>query len=210
MVSAALSFRHNAAEALAAHATFTWNKAGTRIRCNGETCADIMDVPGGADDAVVVFARHQADKLPNLPDPEPERETEAPVTRDAPEAVPTEESAPAPEPAGEPVETAEDQPAKTRRDTKALQSTIAELKKGDRVTAFFKHPRYGEFAVEGTVIQGGAGLERNQLTVGGWYLNINDRAAKHLQELVIVATAGNHEYAIPKPSEATEHVGIGA
>lgn len=98
---------------------------------------------------------------------------------------------------------------KTRRDTKALQATIAELKKGDRVTAFFKHPRYGEFAVEGTVLKGGAGLDRNQLMVGGWYINLNERAAKYLQELIVVATAGNHEFEIPKPSETTEHVGIG-
>ena len=58
-------------------------------------------------------------------------------------------------------------------------------------------------------MKGGAGLDRNQLSVGGWYINLNDRAAKHLQALTIVAAAGQHEYAIPKPSELTEHVGIG-
>lgn len=99
---------------------------------------------------------------------------------------------------------------KVRRDTKALTATIAEVGKGDRVTAFFKHPRYGEFAVEGTVTKGGAGLDRNQLMVGGWYINLNARAAKYLQELIIVAPAGKHEFAIPKPSELTEHIGIGS
>ncbi|MFB9713972.1 hypothetical protein ACFFPI_07360, partial [Arthrobacter methylotrophus] len=114
------------------------------------------------------------------------------------------------QPAGEPMDTVETPTApKVRRDTKALAATIAEINKGDRVTAFFKHPRYGEFGVEGTVIKGGAGQDRNQLMVGGWYINIGERAAKHLQELVIVATAGNHEFDIPKPSESTEHVGIG-
>ncbi len=218
-ISRNIMFRDDAAAVLALHTGFVWNKAGTRIRCTAEACAVVLDVPSGpgTGDAALAYARHQAEQLPDPfdihaePDAPAAAEDPEPAAEPEPEAEPqSDQSAPAEtKPAGEPVET-EDKPAKTRRDTKALQATIAELKKGDRVTAFFKHPRYGEFAVEGTVIQGGAGLERNQLTVGGWYLNINDRAAKHLQELVIVATAGNHEFAIPKLSEATEHVGIGA
>jgi hypothetical protein len=213
-----IMFRDDAAQVLTEHASFTWNKAETRIRCNGDACAEIMDVAGGPDgpEVIAVFARHQAEKLPVLPEPEaaPEPELTAPDEQTAPEA--DEAQDPTPEPAGEPVETttsvteAEAAPApKVRRDTKALTATIAEINKGDRVTAFFNHPRYGQFAVEGTVTKGGAGLDRNQLMVGGWYINLNERAAKYLQDLVIVAPAGKHEFAIPKPSEATEHVGIG-
>lgn len=77
------------------------------------------------------------------------------------------------------------------------------------MSATFSHPRYGIFTVEGTVIKGGAGQDRNQLMVAGWHLNLNARAAKHLHELDILAPAGKHEFAIPKPSELTEHVGIG-
>lgn len=120
---------------------------------------------------------------------------------------------------GEPVEQAlseaalavADQPTapKIRRDTKALTATIAEIKKGDRVSASFNHPRYGAFTIEGTVIKGGTGLDRNQLMVAGWYINLNERAAKHLCGLEILAPAGKHEFVIPKPSEQTEHVGIG-
>ncbi len=99
---------------------------------------------------------------------------------------------------------------KIRRDTKALTATIAEIKKGDRVSAGFNHPRYGYFTVEGTVVKGGTGLDRNQLIVGGWYINLNERAQKHLCELGILAPAGKHEFSIPKPSELTEHIGIGS
>lgn len=219
-MTAVLDFIDAAAVALAGHATYTLNKAGTRIRCNGEECGTVLEAPGGEEDAVLVFARHQAKQLPEpvaaqapavvLPAPEAEPAEPEPAADD----VAAEESTtePDPEPSGEPMEPAvEEKPApKSRRDTKALGATIAGIKKGDRVTAFFKHPRYGEFAVEGTVIQGGAGQERNQLIVGGWYLNIGERAAKFLQDLVIVATAGNHEFEIPKPSEANDHVGIGS
>jgi hypothetical protein len=221
-----LEFIDAAAVVLAGHATYTWNKAGTRIRCNGEECGTILEAAGGDDGAVLAFARHQAEQLPEpVMDPMASVAAAAAVEPEAQEHQTTNESAaepepapaavdliaPDPEPSGERMETMETTSApKIRRDTKALAATIAEINKGDRVTAFFKHPRYGEFAVEGTVIKGGAGQDRNQLMVGGWYLNINERAAKHLQELVIVATAGNHEFDIPKPSEATEHVGIGA
>lgn len=108
------------------------------------------------------------------------------------------------------METTDAPPPKIRRDTKALTATIAEIGKGDRVRAGFNHPRYGVFTLEGTVTKGGAGQDRNQLMVGGWYINLNERAAKHLHELEILAPAGKHEFAIPKPSEASEHVGIGA
>lgn len=241
-VPEATAFREDATAVLTEHGTYTWNKSGTRIRCNGESCGVILDAPEGPDSTAVtgVFARHQAEQLPEpavpkeAPPVEPETATEAPAepktvepavapeAEAAPDVEPDSEPAgedPEPtetEPAGEPVETttpdteAEAAPApKVRRDTKALTATIAEITKGDRVTAFFNHPRYGQFAVEGTVLKGGAGLDRNQLSVGGWYINLNERAAKYLQELIIVAPAGKHEFAIPKPSESTEHIGIG-
>lgn len=233
-MTAVLEFVDAAAVVLAGHATYTWNKAGTRIRCNGDACGTVLEAPGGEEDAILVFARHQAEQLPEPAAPEmiiapvPVMEPVAAAqaeTPDVPEVEPAAELEPAPDaavdavapepdtyPAGEPMDTALADPTKApkiRRDTKALAATIAEIKKGDRITAFFKHPRYGEFAVEGTVVKGGAGLDRNQLMVGGWYINLNERAAKYVQELIIVAPAGKHEFEIPKPSEATEHVGIG-
>lgn len=211
-ISRNIMFRDDAAAVLAVHTGFLWNKAGTRIRCTAEACATVLDVPAGpgTGDAALAYARHQAEQLsdpfdinaePDVPAPAEHPEPTAP-----PEPVAPEE--PEPEPAGEPVtETAA--PAKIRRDTKALTATIAELTKGDRVRAGFNHPRYGVFSVEGTVTKGGAGLDRGQFMVAGWYINLNERAAKHLHELAILAPAGKHEFAIPKPSEATEHIGIG-
>jgi outer membrane biosynthesis protein TonB len=226
-MTAVLDFIDAAAVVLAGHATYAWNKAGTRIRCNGQECGTVLEAPGGEEEAVLAFARHQAEQLPEpaplvLPAVTPAEEpieartipapTVEPVIEPEPSPKPAPELEPDPQPAGEPMATDVAEPVTTpkiRRDTKALQATIAEINKGDRVTAFFKHPRYGEFAVEGTVTKGGAGLDRSQLMVGGWYINLNERAAKYLQELIIVAPAGKHEFDIPKPSEATEHVGIG-
>ncbi|HEX9227584.1 MAG TPA: hypothetical protein VF885_13150 [Arthrobacter sp.] len=230
-MTAVLDFIDAAANALTGHATYTWNKAGTRIRCNGDACGTVLEVTEGEDGAVAVFARHQAEQLPEPPIlevqitpatvPEPEGPAQAAEAPADPEAEPAPETSPeltpvSTEPAGEPMESAlaetvaeEKAAPKVRRDTKALTATIAEINKGDRVVAGFNHPRYGQFTVEGTVIKGGAGLDRNQLMVGGWYINLNERAAKHLHELAIIAPAGSHEFAIPKPSEANEHVGIG-
>ncbi|QOT19576.1 hypothetical protein [Paenarthrobacter sp. YJN-5] len=238
-MTAVLDFIDAAAAALAGHSSYAWNKAGTRIRCNGEGCADILDVPAGPDsgDAVAAFARHQAEQLPapepvHIKDQAPEQpvaEVEcaadyAPAVD--PEHDPEPEGEQDTEPAGEPMEQALSETTlarhdareaeadhaagpKLRRDTKALTATLEEVKKGDRVSATFDHPRYGIFTVEGTVIKGGAGQDRNQLMVAGWHLNLNARAAKHLHRLTILAPAGKHEFAIPKPSELTEHVGIG-
>lgn len=220
-MTAVLEFVEAAAEVLAGHATYAWNKSATRIRCNGAACGTVLEAPGDAEAAIILFARHQAEQLPEPPIlPHPVTESVAPVPVDAPTITDVPEnpaSAPdraevQPEPDGEPMDTvaAEVTTApKIRRDTKALTATIAEINKGDRVTAFFKHPYYGEFAVEGTVIKGGTGLDRNQLMVGGWYINLNARAAKFLQDLIIVAPAGKHAFAIPKPSEPPEHIGIG-
>lgn len=230
-MTAVLDFIDAAAAVLAGHASYTWNKAGTRIRCTGDACGTVLESPEGEDGAVAVFARHQAEQLP---EPSPELQvTPAPITEPAdpaartaetpavPEIEPAPEPSPAPspiitKPAGEPMESAlaetvieEKAAPKVRRDTKALTATIAEINKGDRVSAGFNHPRYGQFTVEGTVIKGGAGLDRNQLIVAGWYINLNERAAKYLQELSILAPAGKHEFDIPKPSELTEHVGLG-
>ncbi|WP_422759197.1 hypothetical protein [Paenarthrobacter sp. C1] len=238
-MTAVLDFIDAAAEVLAGHSSYAWNKAGTRIRCNGEGCADILEVPAGPDsgDAVATFARHQAEQLPapepvHIKDPAPEQpvaEVEC-VADSEPAANPEQDLEPEGvqdiESAGEPVEQvlseaalarhdareaeADKAPApKLRRDTKALTATLEEVKKGDRVSAAFDHPRYGIFTVEGTVIKGGAGQDRNQLMVAGWHLNLNARAAKHLHGLTILAPAGKHEFAIPKLSELTEHVGIG-
>lgn len=231
-MTAVLDFIDAAAVVLASHSSYAWNKAGTRIRCNGQECADILDVPAGPDsgDAVAAFARHQAEQLPahaslHVPEPEPEeRVAEVECAADSePAANPEQDLEPEGEQdiesAGEPVEqvlseaalaNADKAPApKLRRDTKALTATLEEVKKGDRVSATFDHPRYGIFTVEGTVIKGGSGQDRNQLMVAGWHLNLNARAAKHLYGLTILAPAGKHEFAIPKPSEQTEHVGIG-
>lgn len=223
-ISRNIMYRQDAAKTLAGHPGYKWNKAQTRIRCSGAACEDILDVPAGPDSGedVIVFARHQADHLPDVepttvPDPEPET---TPEPADLPEQNLATEPGQDPEPAGEePMEQALSEAAlaaadpttapKTRRDTKALTAMIEEIKKGDRVSATFSHPRYGMFTVEGTVIKGGAGQDRNQLMVAGWHLNLNARAAKHLHGLTILAPAGKHEFAIPKPSELTEHVGIG-
>ncbi|MET4143859.1 hypothetical protein [Arthrobacter sp. UYCo732] len=225
-MTAVLDFIDAAAVVLAGHATYTWNKSATRIRCDGAGCGTIVDADN-EDVAIILFARHQAEQLPEpqvpsvavLPAPDPVRDVPDIPETIAPEPVtPTDDPQHEPdlpelEPAGEPMETAVETlpevPTKVRRDTKALTATIAVLKKGDRVTAGFNHPRYGRFTVLGTVLKGGSGLDRNQLIVGGWYINLNERAAKYLCELNIIETAGNHEFEIPKPSELTEHVGIG-
>lgn len=203
-----IDFVDAAAEVLAGHATYIWNSSRTRIRCQGAGCAVILDAPDD-EEATLAFARHQAEQLPppSAENPALHSIQSAPphhVVEATPDTSNTEDSN------GETMATAVTETVpKIRRDTKALAAIIAEIKKGDRVTAYFKHPRYGEFAVEGTVLKGGAGLDRNQLIVGGWYLNVNERAAKHLQELIVVARAGKHEFDIPKPSESSEHVGIG-
>ncbi|ACL42222.1 hypothetical protein Achl_4271 (plasmid) [Pseudarthrobacter chlorophenolicus A6] len=226
----------DATAVLTEHSTYTWNKAGTRIRCNGDTCGTILEAPDGPAGvgAVSVFARHQAEQLPKPAITETAdtagEESEASDTTaseargDDPELAESVSDGPEHttehEPAGDTMEQAlseaaiaraDDQTApKVRRDTKALTATIAEIKKGDRVSAGFNHPRYGFFTIEGTVIKGGTGLDRNQLMVGGWYINLNERAAKYLHELAILAPAGKHDFVIPKPSELTEHVGIGS
>ncbi|HEX9088083.1 MAG TPA: hypothetical protein VF867_11205 [Arthrobacter sp.] len=237
---------------LAEHSTFAWNRASTRIRCGADGCGAVMDASGDAD-AIIMFARHQAQQLPaaaavavpSAPAPEP---AEPPAVEPA-----TEPDSPEPDPEGHPLETAlsepvlieaeegaEEPPAavpeatvpkeaaeapaetaqagpaadatapkKARRDTKALGATIAELKKGDRVLAVFNTPRYGSFSLEGTVIKGGAGQDRDQLIVGGWLINASARAAKHLQELTVIATAGNHEFEIAPMPPLPEHFGGG-
>lgn len=227
-------YRAAAAEALIRHSSYVWNKSRTRIKCKGDDCATVLDAPDGDASAIAVFAGHQAEQLPlppvpapveqenvQLPAPEAEHvniETEPDTEGQEPEPEP--DAPETPEPAGEPVEQVLSEAAlavadqvtapKIRRDTKALTATIEEIKKGDRVSATFNHPRYGYFTVEGTVIKGGTGLDRNQLMVGGWYINLNERAAKYLCGLEILAAAGKHEFVIPKPSELTEHVGIGS
>jgi hypothetical protein len=203
-------YRATAAGILSEHSSFTWNKSRTRIRCNSAGCAAVLDAADGEPDAVTAFATHQAEQLPEppalvpLPAPAPaESEVEPP----AQELPAVEEGAASPE-----ADASEQPPAKAakvRRDTKALTATISELKKGDRVRATFNTPRYGQFTVEGTVLKGGAGLDRNQLSVAGWYINLNERATKALHDLSILAVAGKHEFAIPPVTLLSEHIGIG-
>lgn len=209
-------FRRAAADVLTRHSSYTWNKSRTRIRCNDTDCAAVLDTPDGEPSAVMAFALHQVDQLPEPATLELPPAPESPAdTAPKPVEPASADDETAPEDGGdaddadEPQEKASATP-KFKRDTKALTATIAELKKGDRVRATFNHPRYGQFDVEGTVLKGGAGLDRGQLSVAGWYINLNARAAKALQDLVVLAVAGEHEFAIPKPSDLPEHVGIGS
>lgn len=217
-------FRSTALDALTRHSSYTWNKSRTRIRCNNTECAAVLDTPDGEPSAVMAFALHQVDQLPvpvhpehppttvatEVPaDTEPDLGTEPEPESLEPTSVDDEPAQEDDDEAGDQQETTAAAP-KFKRDTKALTATIAELQKGDRVRATFNHPRYGQFDVEGTVLKGGAGLDRGQLSVAGWYINLNARAAKALQDLVILAPAGKHEFAIPKPSDLNEHVGIGS
>lgn len=233
-------YRAAAAEALIRHSSYIWNKSRTRIKCQGEDCAAVLDAAGGDSSAIAAFAGHQAEQLPlppvharveqeDVPMPSPVAETPV-VTAAQPDTTGQEaEPEPAlhdpepelaapktPEPAGEPVEqalsetavTSTDEKAtpKVRRDTKALAAVLAEVQKGDRVSATFNHPYYGIFSIEGTVIQGG--IDKDQLIVGGWFINQGEQAAKLLHELAILAPAGKHDFAIPKAAKKPENVGI--
>ncbi|APX00384.1 hypothetical protein [Arthrobacter sp. QXT-31] len=103
---------------LAEHSAYGWNKDGTRIRCNG--CRTVMGADGGTG-ALLAFARHQAEQLPEAVAAEPlsEQETVPVDEPDIPEEV-----------AGETEE--EDEEASSvptvRRNTKLLGETIAALK----------------------------------------------------------------------------------
>ncbi|WP_427019340.1 hypothetical protein ACQCSX_22550 (plasmid) [Pseudarthrobacter sp. P1] len=208
------------ASVLAEHSSYAWNKAVTRVRCNAPGCGTVLEA-ASTDEAVLVFARHQAQQLPV---PAPSAEASEPVATKPPAGPETPEPETAPElviePVGEPVvptiaeeaagPVADAPPAKaTRRNTKALTATIAELRKDDRVLAAFSTPRYGSFTIEGTVLQGGAGQDRNQLIVGGWLINTGERASKHLQELTILAEAGQNPFTFEPVPPLPEHVGIG-
>lgn len=78
-----------------------------------------------------------------------------------------------------------------RRDVKALTAAIAELSAGDRVRIGVNHPRYGECAVEATVVEADAAF-----TAGGWSISKGGKPTKHLTELVILASAGKHAFGI--------------
>lgn len=60
-----IAFVEDAAFVLADHPNYGWNRSLTRIRCNGSTCALIMDVDGGPEsgEAGDIFAIHQAEML---------------------------------------------------------------------------------------------------------------------------------------------------
>lgn len=233
-------YRSAAADVLIRHSSYIWNKSRTRIRCQGDGCATVLDAPDGDANAIAVFAGHQADQLPLPPVPTsvgqedvqlPAPAVESPVVIEAepdtvvqepgpePEAANPEHDPDAPvttEPAGEPVEQALSEAAvaaadqktvqKVRRDTKALAAAVAEVQKGDRVSATFNHPYYGMFSIEGTVIQGG--IDKDQFIVGGWFINQGEQPAKLLHELAILAPVGEHDFAIPKATKKPENVGI--
>lgn len=94
-----------------------------------------------------------------------------------------------------------------KRDINQLTETISGMKVGDLVRASFKHPRYGTFIIEGAVVQG---RTRNQSNVGSWLLQDEGKAHRYLQELVVLASAGNHDRAAKPVSEAPEHFGAAA
>lgn len=79
-----------------------------------------------------------------------------------------------------------------RRDIKALTAGIAGLNEGDRVRAGISHPRYGDFIIEATVVSGSESV----LTAGSWAIAKNGKPSKHLTELVVLASAGNHEFGV--------------
>lgn len=78
-----------------------------------------------------------------------------------------------------------------RRDVKALTAGIAELNAGDRVRIGITHPRYGDCSIEATVTAG-----ESTLAGGGWNISKGGKPSKHLTELVILASAGKHEFGI--------------
>lgn len=84
-----------------------------------------------------------------------------------------------------------------RRDIKALTAGIAGLTEGDRVRAGISHPRYGDFIIEATVVGGSESV----LTAGSWAISKNGKPSKHLTELVVLASAGKHDYAIGADTE---------
>lgn len=73
--------------------------------------------------------------------------------------------------------------AAPRRDIKAITAALEALKAGQRVTAGFRTPRYGDFTVTADAVKG---LERGQLTAGSWLLGTSGKPSKHLQSLEIV------------------------
>lgn len=91
-----------------------------------------------------------------------------------------------------------------RRDIKDLIATIAGLGVGDLVEGTFGTPRYGRFTIEGTVLQG---MDRKTLSVGSWHLNSEEKPARLLLTLRVLAKAGEHDQAIFPGSEASEHFG---
>lgn len=235
------------ADVIEKHPSFTTNKAGDHIRCDGEECRTIIDL--GSLPAEQLYFSHLAlqlspvdeelnqlrgllaripvmlSKLPELTLEIGESEAlryiaseldamgvaaglmQAPSTED-PCPLPALPAADIPTPAQEPKE--EKTPmAAARRDVKALTAAVEPIKKGDRVAATFKAPRYGNFTVEGTVVKA-VGPEHRQFNIGSWLLSSEGKPSKFLQSVEILAVAGEHEHAIVPGSDAPEHIGQGS
>lgn len=86
-----------------------------------------------------------------------------------------------------------------RRDVKALTFSISELAAGDRVRIGVNHPRYGECIIEATVVEADSAF-----TAGGWGISKAGKPTKHLTELVILASAGNHAFGIGEETAGPE------
>ena len=86
-----------------------------------------------------------------------------------------------------------------RRDVKALTSTITELAAGDRVRIGVNHPRYGECTVEATVVE-----TDTAFTAGGWGISKAGKPTRHLTELVVLSSAGNHAFGIGEDTAGLE------
>lgn len=84
-----------------------------------------------------------------------------------------------------------------RRDVKELTSTLETLAVGDRVRAWLRAPRYGDFTVEATVVKG---PERGQLMAASWLISAQGKPGKALQELVITASAAKNEFPVVPPA----------
>ncbi|MCC3299382.1 hypothetical protein [Arthrobacter caoxuetaonis] len=78
--------------------------------------------------------------------------------------------------------------ATPRRDIKAITAVLENLTAGQKVTAGFRTPRYGDFTITAEAVKG---LERGQLTAGSWLLGTSGKPSKHLQSLAVVTDAAD-------------------
>ena len=93
----------------------------------------------------------------------------------------------------------------TKRNLKDVTANLETIKAGDRVSATFRTPRYGEFTIEATVL---AGLTFRSLVVGAWILGTAGKPTKNLQSVTRLAAKGKHEMAIIPGTDEHEHLGM--